>query len=234
MAAWRIAASSSSAVASGMGVCTAQIKRRHAVTFNWVVHRMLEGSRTCQPVSRSSRRSSFVAWPSAMARRRRCATCRSRLPGASSSPCSGRRAAARPRRCGCSQASRTPDAGEIRLFGEAVNRRRPYERDLAMVFQSYALFPHLSVERNVAFGLEQRKRPAREIRDRVRAALELVRLDPGTFADSAAFRALGRPAAARCARTGAGARARASCCSTSRSARSTSSSGRKCRSSSRH
>ncbi|MBP2646384.1 MAG: ABC-type spermidine/putrescine transport system, ATPase component [Gemmatimonadetes bacterium] len=76
----------------------------------------------------------------------------------------------------------TPDAGEIRLFGEAVNRRRPYERDLAMVFQSYALFPHLSVERNVAFGLEQRKRPAREIRDRVRAALELVRLDPGTFA----------------------------------------------------
>ena len=44
MAAWRIAASSSSAVASAMGVCTAQIKRRHAVSFNWVVHRMLEGS----------------------------------------------------------------------------------------------------------------------------------------------------------------------------------------------
>ena len=63
-----------------------------------------------------------------------------------------------------------------------VNQRRPYERDLAMVFQSYALFPHLSVERNVAFGLEQRKRPAAEIRDRVRAALELVRLDPGVYA----------------------------------------------------
>ena len=76
----------------------------------------------------------------------------------------------------------TPDAGEIRLSGEVVNRRRPYERDLAMVFQSYALFPHLSVERNVAFGLEQRKRPAREIRDRVRAALDLVRLDPGVYA----------------------------------------------------
>ena len=75
----------------------------------------------------------------------------------------------------------TADEGEIRLFGEVVNRRRPYERDLAMVFQSYALFPHLSVERNVAFGLEQRKRPAREIRDRVRSALELVRLDPGTY-----------------------------------------------------
>jgi len=76
----------------------------------------------------------------------------------------------------------TPDEGEIRLFGEIVNQRRPYERDLAMVFQSYALFPHLSVERNVAFGLEQRKRPAAEIRDRVRAALELVRLDPGVYA----------------------------------------------------
>jgi spermidine/putrescine ABC transporter ATP-binding subunit len=75
----------------------------------------------------------------------------------------------------------TPDAGEIRLFGEVVNQRRPYERDLAMVFQSYALFPHLSVERNVAFGLEQRKRPGPEIRDRVRAALELVRLDPGVY-----------------------------------------------------
>jgi spermidine/putrescine ABC transporter ATP-binding subunit len=74
------------------------------------------------------------------------------------------------------------DEGEIRLFGEVVNQRRPYERDLAMVFQSYALFPHLSVERNVAFGLEQRKRPAREIRDRVRAALDLVRLDPGVYA----------------------------------------------------
>ncbi len=74
------------------------------------------------------------------------------------------------------------DEGEIRLFGEVVNHRRPYERDLAMVFQSYALFPHLSVERNVAFGLEQRKRPAREIRDRVRAALDLVRLDPDVYA----------------------------------------------------
>lgn len=76
----------------------------------------------------------------------------------------------------------TADEGEIRLFGEVVNQRRPYERDLAMVFQNYALFPHLSVERNVAFGLEQRKRPAAEIRDRVRAVLELVRLDPGTYA----------------------------------------------------
>ena len=127
----------------------------------------------------------------------------------------------------------TPDAGEIRLFGEVVNQRRPYERDLAMVFQSYALFPHLSVERNVAFGLEQRKRPAAEIRDRVRAALELVRLDPGSTRHASRRSC---PAASDsgwpwpghwCSSPGC-------CCSTNHSAPSTSSSGRKCRSSSRH
>jgi spermidine/putrescine ABC transporter ATP-binding subunit len=74
------------------------------------------------------------------------------------------------------------DGGEVRLMGEVVNRKRPYERKIGMVFQSYALFPHLSVERNVAFGLEQRKTPRVEIRDRVRRALELVRLDSGRFA----------------------------------------------------
>jgi spermidine/putrescine transport system ATP-binding protein len=82
----------------------------------------------------------------------------------------------------------TPDAdgGEVRLLGAVVNDKRPYERQIAMVFQNYALFPHLTVERNIAFGLEQRKPPQRvpktEIADRVRSALQLVRLDPGTFA----------------------------------------------------
>jgi spermidine/putrescine transport system ATP-binding protein len=75
-----------------------------------------------------------------------------------------------------------PDGGEVRLLGETVNHRRPYERPVGMVFQHYALFPHLSVERNVAFGLEQRKTPKGEIADRVRAALTLVRLAPETFA----------------------------------------------------
>ncbi len=74
------------------------------------------------------------------------------------------------------------DGGEVRLLGQVVNRMRPYERRVAMVFQNYALFPHLSVERNVAFGLEQRKTPAREITDRVRRALEMVRLKPDVFA----------------------------------------------------
>ena len=74
------------------------------------------------------------------------------------------------------------DGGEVRLLGEMVNRKRPYERKVAMVFQNYALFPHLSVRRNVAFGLEQRKTPKTEIADRVRLALEMVRLEPDTFA----------------------------------------------------
>ena len=74
------------------------------------------------------------------------------------------------------------DGGEVRLMGEVVNRKRPYERRIAMVFQSYALFPHLSVRRNVAFGLEQRKTPKSEIDDRVRRSLEMVRLKPDTFA----------------------------------------------------
>jgi spermidine/putrescine ABC transporter ATP-binding subunit len=73
------------------------------------------------------------------------------------------------------------DGGEVRLLGEVVNHKRPYERAIGMVFQSYALFPHLSVERNVGFGLEQRKTPKGEIAERVRKALEMVRLAPDRF-----------------------------------------------------
>jgi putative spermidine/putrescine transport system ATP-binding protein len=74
-----------------------------------------------------------------------------------------------------------PDGGEVRLLGELVNDRPPYERPVAMVFQSYALFPHLDVARNVAFGLEERRRPKNEIARRVGRALELVRLDPAVY-----------------------------------------------------
>ncbi len=75
-----------------------------------------------------------------------------------------------------------PDGGRVLIGGEVVNGRRPYERDVAMVFQSYALFPHLSVERNIAFGLEQRRVPRPAIRDRVEQALVTVRLNPADFA----------------------------------------------------
>ena len=73
------------------------------------------------------------------------------------------------------------DGGEVRLLGETVNKKRPYERRIAMVFQNYALFPHLTVARNVSFGLEQRKTPKAEIEGRVRRALEMVRLKPDVF-----------------------------------------------------
>jgi spermidine/putrescine transport system ATP-binding protein len=73
------------------------------------------------------------------------------------------------------------NGGEVRLLGQTVNKKRPYERQVAMVFQNYALFPHLTVARNVAFGLEQRKTPRAEIADRIRRALEMVRLKPDVF-----------------------------------------------------
>jgi spermidine/putrescine transport system ATP-binding protein len=75
------------------------------------------------------------------------------------------------------------DGGEVRLLGQTVNKKRPYERRIAMVFQNYALFPHLTVARNVSFGLEQRKTPKAEIGDRVRRALEMVRLKPDVFSN---------------------------------------------------
>lgn len=74
-----------------------------------------------------------------------------------------------------------PDGGTIRIHGDVVNGKRPYQRPIGMVFQSYALFPHLSVAGNIAFGLEERRVPRGEIRARVGQALELVRLDPATY-----------------------------------------------------
>ena len=76
----------------------------------------------------------------------------------------------------------TPDpGGEILIAGEPVQNQRPHQRRLGMVFQSYALFPHLSVERNVAFGLERHRVTRADIPARVVRALEMVRLDPGEF-----------------------------------------------------
>ncbi|MDO4484691.1 MAG: ABC transporter ATP-binding protein [Clostridia bacterium] len=70
----------------------------------------------------------------------------------------------------------SPDAGEIYLGGEAINQLPPNKRDTAMVFQSYALFPHYNVFDNVAYGLKLRKVPKDEIHERVTKILELVEL----------------------------------------------------------
>ncbi len=69
-----------------------------------------------------------------------------------------------------------PTSGRILFGGEDVTGLPPHKREAAMVFQSYALWPHLSVERNVGFGLEERKVAREEIRRRVGEALDLVHL----------------------------------------------------------
>ncbi len=69
-----------------------------------------------------------------------------------------------------------PSKGVITLAGKSVDRLPPYERNIGMVFQNYALFPHMSVEHNIAFPLSVRKTPKAEIAPRVRRALEMVRL----------------------------------------------------------
>ncbi|MEO8634706.1 MAG: ABC transporter ATP-binding protein [Gemmatimonadales bacterium] len=74
------------------------------------------------------------------------------------------------------------DGGTVKIDSQVVNQKRPYERQIGMVFQNYAIFPHLSVEKNVAFGLEQHHVPKAEIPDRVVKAMEMVRLDPTRFA----------------------------------------------------
>ena len=71
-----------------------------------------------------------------------------------------------------------PDAGEIRIGAADVTRLPPNKRDIGMVFQSYGLFPHMTVEDNVAYGLRMRRVPAAERGRRVEEALGLVQL-PG-------------------------------------------------------
>jgi putative spermidine/putrescine transport system ATP-binding protein len=69
-----------------------------------------------------------------------------------------------------------PTGGRVKLAGQDVTLLPPWKRNAGMVFQSYALFPHLTVAQNVAFGLEMRKLPKSDIDKRVEEALALVRL----------------------------------------------------------
>jgi spermidine/putrescine transport system ATP-binding protein len=69
-----------------------------------------------------------------------------------------------------------PTAGRVHLGGEDVTEQPPNRRAVNTVFQSYALFPHMTVERNVAFGLERKRVPKAEVRTRVGEALEAVQL----------------------------------------------------------
>ena len=71
-----------------------------------------------------------------------------------------------------------PTEGEVYIHGRAMGRTPPYQRPVNTVFQSYALFPHMTIGDNVAFGLQMQGVPKKEIENRVREALDLVRL-PG-------------------------------------------------------
>ena len=94
-----------------------------------------------------------------------------------------------------------PTAGRILLHGADVTDVPPFDRDVNTVFQDYALFPHMSVGDNVAYGLMVRKVPATERARRVADALRMVRLEG--YDDAQAVAAVGRPAPARRARPGA-------------------------------
>lgn len=71
-----------------------------------------------------------------------------------------------------------PTSGRILLDGQDLAGIPPHKRPVNMMFQSYALFPHMTVEKNIAFGLKQDRMPAGEIADRVAAMLKLVKLEP--------------------------------------------------------
>jgi putative spermidine/putrescine transport system ATP-binding protein len=70
-----------------------------------------------------------------------------------------------------------PDTGRVLIRGADATSRPPYHRDIGVVFQNYALFPHMTVAENVAYGLRMRKVARDALRERVRAALQLVHLE---------------------------------------------------------
>ncbi|WP_199903435.1 ABC transporter ATP-binding protein [Neisseria wadsworthii] len=70
----------------------------------------------------------------------------------------------------------TPSEGSIILDGQDITKLAPYDRPINMMFQSYALFPHMTVEQNIAFGLKQDKMPKGEITERVEQMLRLVQM----------------------------------------------------------
>ena len=88
----------------------------------------------------------------------------------------------------------TPTSGRIEIDGQDMTGLPAYERPTNMMFQSYALFPHMTVEKNVAYGLYRDGMKGEEVRDRVADMLKLVKLERARAAQAAP--ALGRPAAA--------------------------------------
>lgn len=121
-----------------------------------------------------------------------------------------------------------PHEGQVFFDGKLINKIPPYKRQVNTVFQKYALFPHLNVFENIAFGLRLKKTPEKEIKQRVLAMLELVNLK-GYGAKKVDFLSGGQQQRVAIAR--ALINHRGCCFSTSRSVRSTYNYEKKCRSS---
>ena len=115
--------------------------------------------------------------------------------------CWAAQAAARPRLLRMLAGFEIPTAGRILIDGQDMSAVPPYERPVNMMFQSYALFPHMTVEKNVGYGLKHEALTKAEVHDRVEELLELVQLQrPRRPQAAPAFR---RPAPARGAGPGA-------------------------------
>ena len=124
-----------------------------------------------------------------------------------------------------------PTEGHILIDGQDMGDIPPNKRAVNMVFQSYAVFPHMTVTDNVAYGLKIDGVPQAERDRRVQEALDLVQARSPRRAHAGS--AVGRPAPARCARARAGEEAEGAACSTSRSRRSTPNCASRCASSCR-
>ncbi|HLM48954.1 MAG TPA: ABC transporter ATP-binding protein [Solirubrobacteraceae bacterium] len=119
-----------------------------------------------------------------------------------------------------------PDGGRVELAGADVTRQPPAERDVNTVFQDYALFPHMTVAGNVAYGMRVKRVPKAERGTRVAEALAMVRLEGMGDRRPAQLSGGQRQPSPW---PGRWSTARACCCSTSRSARWTSSCASSCR-----
>ena len=118
-------------------------------------------------------------------------------------------------------------AGEIAIGGRVVNDLEPRDRGIAMVFQNYALYPHMTVPENIGYRAEGRRRPGG--RDRARAVARPRRsLELGDFLDRKPAAAVGRPAPARGDGPRDRPRTRRSSCSTNRCRTSTPSCASRC------
>lgn len=76
----------------------------------------------------------------------------------------------------CLSGLETISSGQIVMDGQDITNMEPKDRNIGMVFQHYSLFPNMTVEENIAFGLKMKKRPAEEIRKKVKNAMEMVEL----------------------------------------------------------